>query len=76
MAEGGAIVNTASVAGARWAEHLTEINAFLAIDSWDEGAAWVADHESLIADGYFSPKNVCRFTPCNWRRLLQRMACE
>ncbi len=56
MAEGGAIVNTASVAGARWAEHLTEINALLAIDSWDEGAAWVADHESLIADGYFFSK--------------------
>ena len=56
MAEGGAIVNTASVAGARWPEHLIEINALLAIDSWDEGAAWVADHESLIADGYFFSK--------------------
>ena len=33
-----------------------EINALLAIDSWDEGAAWVADHESLIADGYFFSK--------------------
>jgi NAD(P)-dependent dehydrogenase (short-subunit alcohol dehydrogenase family) len=53
---GGAIVNTASVAGARWPEHVTEISALLSISSWDEGVAWVADHADLVADGYFFSK--------------------
>ncbi len=56
MQSGGAIVNTASVAGNRWPEHLAQINAFLGIDSWDEGVAWVADNEALVADGYFFSK--------------------
>lgn len=56
MRQGGAIVNTASVAGNRWPEHLQQINALLSIDSWDEGAAWVADNQALIADGYFFSK--------------------
>ena len=56
MQSGGAIVNTASVAGNRWPEHLTEINALLSIDSWDEGIAWMADNEALVADGYFFSK--------------------
>ncbi len=56
MQRGGAIVNTASVAGARWAEHLEQINALLAIDGWDEGVAWIADHADLVADGYFFSK--------------------
>ncbi len=56
MQAGGAVVNTASVAGNRWPEHLVEINSLLAIDSWDEGAAWVADHADLVADGYFFSK--------------------
>ena len=53
---GGAIVNTASVAGNRWPEHLTQIDALLGIDSWDEGVAWVADNSELVADGYFFSK--------------------
>ena len=53
---GGAIVNTASVAGNRWAEHVNEIKALLSIDSWDEGIAWVADNADLVADGYFFSK--------------------
>ena len=56
MQAGGAIVNTASVAGARWPEHLTQINALLAIDGWDEGVAWIADHAEVVADGYFFSK--------------------
>ena len=48
--------NTASVAGARWAEHLEQINALLAIDGWDEGVAWIADRADLVADGYFFSK--------------------
>tara|TARA_B100000676_G_C17967709_1_gene781336 strand:- start:286 stop:1107 length:822 start_codon:yes stop_codon:yes gene_type:complete len=56
MSEGGAIVNTASVAGNRWSVHLSEISALLDIDSWDEGVAWVADNAELVADGYFFSK--------------------
>lgn len=56
MQSGGAVVNTASVAGNRWPDHLDEISALLAIDSWDEGVAWVADNAELIADGYFFSK--------------------
>ncbi len=56
MRSGGAIVNTASVAGNRWPEHLAQITALLSIDSWDEGIAWIADNETLIADGYFFSK--------------------
>ena len=53
MQADGAVVNTASVAGNRWPEHLEQINALLAISSWDEGVAWVADHADVVADGYF-----------------------
>ena len=56
MKSGGAIVNTASVAGNRWPEHLAQINGLLAIDSWDEGVAWVADNADVVADGYFFSK--------------------
>ena len=56
MNSGGAVVNTASIAGNRWPEHVTEINALLDISSWDEGVSWVADHAELVADGYFFSK--------------------
>ena len=56
MRAGGAIVNTASVAGNGWPGHLEPINALLDIDSWDEGVSWVADHAELVADGYFFSK--------------------
>ena len=56
MNAGGAIVNTASVAGNRWPEHLQLINELLDIGSWDEGVSWVADHADVVADGYFFSK--------------------
>ena len=56
MQSGGAIVNTASVAGNGWPENVEPINGLLTIDSWDEGVAWVADHADLVADGYFFSK--------------------
>ena len=56
MQAGGAIVNTASVAGNGWPQHLAQIGALLSIDSWDEGAAWIADNAELVADGYFFSK--------------------
>jgi len=56
MKAGGAIVNTASVAGNGWPGHLEQINALLEIDSWDEGVSWVVDNAELVADGYFFSK--------------------
>ncbi len=56
MQSGGAIVNTASVAGNGWPAHIEQINALLGIDSWDEGIAWVADNAEVVADGYFFSK--------------------
>ena len=48
MSRGGAIVNTASVAGQGWPKHLTEISELIAIDGWDDAVAWIADHGELI----------------------------
>ena len=48
MNRGGTIVNTASVAGQRWPQHLAEISELIAVDGWDEALAWIADHGELI----------------------------
>ena len=48
MNTGGAIVNTASVAGQRWPQHLAEISELIAIDGWDDALAWIADHGELV----------------------------
>ena len=48
MPEGGAIVNTASIAGQRWAKHLAEISELIAIADWDDAVGWVASHAELI----------------------------
>ena len=63
MKPGGAIVNTASVAGNRWPEHLQQINGLLDIDGWDEGVSWVAGNAEVVADGYsFSKECVQVYT--------------
>ena len=41
---GGAIVNTASMAGQGWQNHLAEINEFLDITDWDKALEWVDAH--------------------------------
>ncbi|WP_436776170.1 SDR family oxidoreductase [Yinghuangia sp. YIM S09857] len=43
--EGGAIVNTASIAGFGWGPHLEDIKALIAIDGWDEAQAELATRE-------------------------------
>ena len=48
MNRGGAIVNTASVAGQGWPKHLAEISELIAIDGWDDAVAWIAEHGELI----------------------------
>ncbi|MAH24528.1 MAG: short-chain dehydrogenase [Gammaproteobacteria bacterium] len=63
IASGGAIVNTASVAGNRWPEHLQQINGLLDTEGWDEGVSWVAGNAEVVADGYaFSKECVQVYT--------------
>jgi NAD(P)-dependent dehydrogenase (short-subunit alcohol dehydrogenase family) len=42
---GGAIVNTASIAGGQWPSRLAEISELLAIDGWAEALEWIDTHE-------------------------------
>jgi NAD(P)-dependent dehydrogenase (short-subunit alcohol dehydrogenase family) len=58
---GGAIVNTASIAGVRWPEHVTEINELLDIGDWDKSLDWVdANLEAVGGDSYSFSKEVVR----------------
>jgi NAD(P)-dependent dehydrogenase (short-subunit alcohol dehydrogenase family) len=55
--EGGAIVNTASIAGAGWPAHLQGILELLAVDGWDAGFEWF-DGRELPTDTYAFTKEV------------------
>jgi len=58
---GGAIVNTASIAGGRWPEHLGEINELLDIGDWEKSLEWVEAHTAdVVADSYSFSKEVVR----------------
>ncbi len=57
---GGAIVNTASMAGQGWPAHLTEINELIAIGDWDKSLEWVAAHSELLADPYLFSKEIAQ----------------
>jgi len=58
---GGAIVNTASIAGGRWLSHVNEINELLDLADWDASLAWVEDHTGdVVADSYSFSKEVVR----------------
>jgi NAD(P)-dependent dehydrogenase (short-subunit alcohol dehydrogenase family) len=70
---GGAIVNTASIAGGRWPERLDAITELLAIDDWEEALAWVDDHPEDVADPYsFSKECVQVHTMRSARETMQR----
>lgn len=59
--EGGAIVNTASIAGGQWASHLNEINEVLDIGDWDAFLDWVDTNlEKVGVDPYSFSKEVIR----------------
>ena len=47
LIDGGAVVNTASIAGIQWPSRLAVIQELLAIDGWDEAAAWFAASSDL-----------------------------
>lgn len=58
---GGAIVNTASIAGGRWPEHLAQINELLDLTDWDAALDWVdANLEAVGGDSYSFSKEVVR----------------
>ncbi|MCU1400900.1 MAG: short-chain dehydrogenase/reductase [Acidimicrobiales bacterium] len=58
---GGAIVNTASIAGGQWATHLTEINELLDIGDWDASLEWIdAKLPGIGSDSYSFSKEVVR----------------
>jgi NAD(P)-dependent dehydrogenase (short-subunit alcohol dehydrogenase family) len=73
ISDGGAIINTASIAGMQWATHLTEITELLAIDDWDKQQAWVEDNGELVGDGYgFSKECVQVLTMLKAKELIGR----
>jgi NAD(P)-dependent dehydrogenase (short-subunit alcohol dehydrogenase family) len=58
---GGAIVNTASIAGGQWMQHVTQINELLDIGDWDESLGWLdANLETVGGDSYSFSKEVVR----------------
>ena len=58
---GGAIVNTASIAGDQWRTHIDEINELLDIRDWDKSLDWVEAHTAdAAADSYSFSKEVVR----------------
>ena len=59
MPAGAAIVNTASIAGGRWAERVAKISELLALDDWDKSLAWLdANLAGLGIDSYAFSKEV------------------
>jgi NAD(P)-dependent dehydrogenase (short-subunit alcohol dehydrogenase family) len=61
---GGAIVNTASIAGGMWAEHVEQINELLGLGDagdWDASLEWIdANLEGVGGDPYSFSKEVVR----------------
>jgi len=55
---GGAIANTASIAGGQWPTRLNEINQLLDIGDWDASLEWVASNGNTVADPYSFSKEV------------------
>jgi NAD(P)-dependent dehydrogenase (short-subunit alcohol dehydrogenase family) len=58
---GGAVVNTASIAGGQWATHLAEINDLLDLADWDKSLEWIdANLKAVGGDSYGFSKEVVR----------------
>ena len=58
MAKGGAIVNTASIAGGQWPERLGPITELIEIGDWDKSLEWVESHTDLFQDAYGFSKEI------------------
>ena len=55
---GGAIANTASIAGGQWPARLAEINQLLDIGDWVVSLEWVESHPEIVTDPYSFSKEV------------------
>ncbi|HZP29618.1 MAG TPA: coniferyl-alcohol dehydrogenase [Acidimicrobiia bacterium] len=55
---GGAIANTASIAGGQWPQRIAEINELLDIGDWDASLEWVTAHPETVTDPYSFSKEV------------------
>ena len=61
MNRGGAIVNTASIAGQGWPRTWPRSPRLIAIDDWDEALGWLADNDELVgADSYGFSKQLAQ----------------
>jgi len=70
---GGAIVNTASIAGGRWSERLGAITELLEIEDWEQALAWVDSHPEETTDPYsFSKECVQVHTMRSARETMRR----
>ncbi len=71
--EGGAIANTASIAGGQWPGHLQDVLDCIAIEDREELFGWCRDHAELVGDGYaFSKECVQVYTMKSARATLAR----
>ena len=71
--DGGAIVNTASIAGGQWAAHLTQIMELLAITDRDQAIAWIEGHSEIVGGGYdFSKECVQIYTMLSSKSTMSR----
>jgi NAD(P)-dependent dehydrogenase (short-subunit alcohol dehydrogenase family) len=71
--QGGAIANTASIAGGQWPGHLQEVLDCIAITSREELFGWCRDHAELVGDGYaFSKECVQVYTMKSAKDTLAR----
>jgi NAD(P)-dependent dehydrogenase (short-subunit alcohol dehydrogenase family) len=60
---GGAIANTASIAGGQWPTRVAEITELLGVEGWTESLAWLDAHPELLGDPYsFSKECVQVYT--------------
>ena len=61
MTKGGAIVNTASIAGAGWQKQLDKNLELIAIDDWQASLEWIAENAEFVsADPYGFSKQLCQ----------------
>ena len=58
IVEGGAIVNTASIAGGQWPERLAPITELIEIGDWEKSLEWVESHSDLFQDAYGFSKEI------------------
>jgi NAD(P)-dependent dehydrogenase (short-subunit alcohol dehydrogenase family) len=70
---GGAIANTASIAGGQWPAHLQEVLECVSIEDPEELFGWCRDHADLVGDGYaFSKECVQVYTMKSAKDTLER----